>query len=107
MIDINNIISQSLILGQNNNYQSLQQEGRSSQVFIENEKKKLFITTHYDSLQKVYNLKTVADGKIYEYESDGPTFFSKKANEILETLQESTGSFYEWYLDGKYELKSV
>jgi hypothetical protein len=63
--------------GQQN--QSFQQEGRNSQVFIENEKKKLFITTHYDSLLKVYNLKSVADGKIYEYESESAELFGKKA----------------------------
>ncbi len=49
--------------------QSFNQEARNSQVFIENEKKKFFIASHYDPEQKIYNLKSVADGKIYEYES--------------------------------------
>jgi hypothetical protein len=102
MFDINSLINQSIPQVQSN-YQLSNQD--QNQVFIHNETKKLFITTHYDPLQKVYNLKSVADGKIYEYESENPAFFDKKAKEIYDTLQESNGSIYEWYLDGKYELK--
>ena len=103
MVDINSLISQPLMQGQHN--QNFNQEARNSQVFIENEKKKFFITTHYDPEQKIYNLKSVAEGKIYEYESESQALFSKKVKEIHETLQESSASTCEWYLDGKYELK--
>lgn len=74
------MITQPLMQGQQNN--SFHQEARNSQVFIENDKKKFFITTHYDPEQKFYNLKSVAEGKIYEYESESPALFSKKAKEI-------------------------
>jgi hypothetical protein len=67
MVNINSMITQPLMQGHIN--QSFNQEARNSQVFVENERKKFFITSNYDPEQKIYNLKSVADSKMYEYET--------------------------------------
>ncbi len=54
----------------------------------------------FDPETKVYNLKTVGNGKIYEYETENQELFNKKANDIYHALEESKGSAFEWLVGG-------
>lgn len=63
---------------------------------------------HFDPDTNIYNLKTVGQGKIYEYETDNQTLFNKKAHEIYGALQESKGpSAFEWLIGGGMLLTGI